>query len=51
MEKKKYCTECKKEAFIRYSNVRGLEEGQIVGKDESICTRCMQNRNKNFRIF
>ena len=50
-DEKYYCTECKKEAMIRYSNWKGLKEGQIVGKDENICTSCMQKRKGNLRIF
>lgn len=33
------CTECGGDAFIGMSNWKG-PEGQIIGKDERLCTKC-----------
>lgn len=41
---KYYCTACGTEAEIRYSNWSSVDEGQKVGKDESLCSRCFKQR-------
>lgn len=37
------CTECNEPAFVRYSNWTG-PQGQVIGKDESLCPRCAKKR-------
>jgi hypothetical protein len=42
---KYYCTACGVEAEIRYSNWSSVDKGQLVGKDESLCSRCFKQRS------
>ena len=41
---KYYCTACGVESPIRYSNWGSVDTGQLVGKDESLCSRCFKQR-------
>ena len=51
VDKKYYCTNCKDEAFIRYSDWKDVDDNIIVGKDENICTKCLNQRKKGLAMF
>ncbi len=39
-----FCSECKIQSFVRYSNWINAENKQIVSKKESLCTSCFRKR-------